>query len=380
MRICSVPFGRLLTGVALLAAGFTTQSASAYWLQPSGKSIVDIVAASGGEFDNRRNDFDILLQAVTAAGLGEALADPEADLTVFAPNDLAFIRLANDLGYRGHDEEGAFDAIVETLTLLGGGDPIPLLTSVLLYHVSPEAKSYREIRHQKVIETLLDGAKIVPVGRYLLDADPDLDNPFIRYRFNRRAANGIIHTVSRVLIPVDLPNTDSSVGSIADIVSASGGRFDRNFRDYDLLLNAVQAAGLGAALADLSADLTVFAPTDIAFIRLARALGYDGWREQDAFEHIVMALTELGGGDPIPLLTQILLYHVSPGSKVLKDVILSESLTTLLEDATIQPDGRTLRDAAGGLRDPWLLVFASDIRASNGLIHSINRVLIPLDL
>ena len=124
----------------------------------------------------------------------------------------------------------------------------------------------------------------------------------------------------------------------------------------------------------------MLAPNDIAFIRLARSLGYHGWREQGAFEFIVDALTELGAGNPIPLLTDILLYHVSPGGMALKDIVLSDPLETLLVGATIDPDGFRLRDGAPSLPDPYLRVRQGDIRAANGLIQPITRVLIPLDV
>ncbi len=345
-------------------------------------TITEIVAASGGDFDRNSRDYDILLNAVIAAGLADALADPNADYTVFAPNDRSFIRLARDLGFRGHDEAGAFDTIVQVLTDLSPtSDPIPLLTDVLLYHVADGALTVREVRYSEVIETLLDGGTIVPARYRLLDADPDFRNPWLlKYASNIKASNGIVHTINRVLIPADLPNTDPDVGSIVDIVAKSGGKFDFNRRDFDLLLTAVQTAGLGDVLADPNADWTVFAPTDAAFISLARSLGYRGFRESKAFDFIVDALTELGNGDPIPLLTNILLYHVSPGSQVVKDVILAESIETALPGETFHPDGLSLEDNASKLRDPRLSLFSSDIRASNGIIHTINRVLIPVDI
>lgn len=61
-----------------------------------------VVAASGGAsagtFDANGNDYDILLTALNTAGLTAAVADPNASLTVFAPRDAAFLRLARDLG------------------------------------------------------------------------------------------------------------------------------------------------------------------------------------------------------------------------------------------------------------------------------------------
>ena len=78
-------------------------------------------------------------------------------------------------------------------------------------------------------------------------------------------------------------------------------------------------------------------------------------------------------------LTAVLTYHVSEGSKVLKDVILSSEITTL-QGGTIRPDGLRLEDNAPTLRDPRLSVFFNDIRANNGIIHTINRVLIPVNI
>ncbi len=351
-----------------------------YFSNPS-RTITDIVASSGGEFDRNRFDYDILLNAVLAADLAGALSDPEANLTVLAPNDRAFIRLARDLGYEGRDEEGAFNAIVAALTTLGGGDPIPVLTNVLLYHVVPEGQSIRQLIKSRRISTLLEGATITPDFFKLLDNEPDVVNPRFTFPVNVNASNGVIQTINRVLIPLDLDgNGQEPTQNIVDIVAASEGVFDHNFRDFDILLNAVQAANLVAPLATVDADLTVFAPNDAAFIRLARSLGYRGFREQGAFEFIVQALTELGNGDPIPVLTNILLYHVSPGSKTVKQVSDLDTVETLLADANLEPFGTVLVDAATQLRNPKISARNSNISATNGIVHVINRVLIPVDI
>lgn len=180
----------------------------------SGQTVVDVVASSGpvGEFDDNGNDYDILHQAVVAANLAGALSDPDADFTVFAPKDRAFIRLARDFGYTGNDEAEAFDAIVGVLTTLGNGDPIPVLTNVLLYHVAPERVGFIGLIFRSIlgqdIETLLTAsdpaATITPFFIRLIDNDPDLANPRIRWPFDVDTDNGVIHTIDRVLIPADL--------------------------------------------------------------------------------------------------------------------------------------------------------------------------------
>ena len=191
----------LIVALALALGAFAGQSRAA--------TITQIVAASGGTFDNNRFDYDILLNAVLTAGLADALNDPSANLTVFAPNDLAFIRLARDLGFSGNDDSGAWNFLVAALTGLGGGDPIPVLTNVLLYHVVPQrvnAVQFFVLSFSGAnVPTLLSGATIRPAFFRIIDNDPDLKNPNLFFPLNVNADNGIIHTIDRVLIPLNLP-------------------------------------------------------------------------------------------------------------------------------------------------------------------------------
>ena len=57
---------------------------------------------------------------------------------------------------------------------------------------------------QVPVGTLL-GATFQPFFLQLIDNDPDLKNARVTLPFNIRASNGRIHSISRVLIPIDLP-------------------------------------------------------------------------------------------------------------------------------------------------------------------------------
>jgi uncharacterized surface protein with fasciclin (FAS1) repeats len=194
---------KTLTALFLAAASFGMHGEST-----QAATITQIVAASGGSFDSNNGDYDILLNAVLAANLDETLNDPDLDVTVFAPNDRAFIRLARDLGFAGGDEAGAWNFLVGALTTLGNGDPIPVLTQVLLYHVSPQRVRPIELLlftlSGKQISTL-QGQTIRPLFLRLIDKDPELWDPIVTWPLNIVADNGRIHTISRVLLPVDLP-------------------------------------------------------------------------------------------------------------------------------------------------------------------------------
>ena len=197
---------------------------------------------------------------------------------------------------------------------------------------------------------------------------------------NREILIASVLTFSTLFAPAAMASdADGAEGSIASFVAQSGEGFDHDFFDYDILLTAVSAAGLVEPLADPDAALTLFAPNDLAFVRLARDFGYHGTNEEEAFAFIVATLTDLGGGDPIPLLTQILLYHVLPEELDLFDVFFAtgQRLPTLLEGATITPKFFTLVDANEGFADPRIFAPANAF-TGNGVVHTIGRVLIPI--
>lgn len=135
--------------------------------------------------------------------------------------------------------------------------------------------------------------------------------------------------------------------------------------DFSTLVTAVTAAGLGETLSG-AGPFTVFAPTNAAFEKLP-----DGTLE---------TLTAPEGKEQ---LTSILTYHVVPGStdaatltKAIADNGGSYEMTTVNGaklTATIDGDKVVLTDAKGGKAT----VTATDVAASNGVIHVIDTVVMP---
>ncbi len=135
--------------------------------------------------------------------------------------------------------------------------------------------------------------------------------------------------------------------------------------DFSTLVTAVQAAGLAETLSS-TGPFTVFAPTNAAFAKLPAGT--------------VDSLVQPAQRET---LTSILTYHVVSGRVTAADLIAqiqagggTATLTTVQGatlTARLQGSNVVLTDAAGGTST----VTATDVAASNGLIHVIDTVLMP---
>lgn len=332
------------------------------------------------------DDFEVLSEALSAADLESALDGPTDEFTVFAPTDTAFAELAVSLGFEGdtEDEDAVFAAIADALAgLAEDGDPIPVLTDILLYHVVAGAQTRDELAAGGPVTTL-QGGNITPTETEVADLDSDAANPaYIDGLTDLPASNGLIQAIDGVLLPIDLDLGEpmpEPTQTIAEIVAASGDGFDDDNGDFDMLLAALTAADLVTPFTDPDATFTVFAPTDAAFIGLAQSFGSTATDEETAFNDIVATLTALDpDGDPIPLLTDVLLFHVTAEALTREDLAASPTFETLLGG---QPttDATGLSDNDPGVADAAFIDAASDIGAVNGIIQAIDGVLLPIDV
>jgi uncharacterized surface protein with fasciclin (FAS1) repeats len=151
--------------------------------------------------------------------------------------------------------------------------------------------------------------------------------------------------------PSPSPSESMAAADIVDTAVAAG--------DFTTLAAALTAAELVDTLKG-EGPFTVFAPTDAAFEKLPAGT--------------VDTLLKDPKGD----LTQILTYHVVPGKVMAADVLTMDGQkvkTVQGGELTINVDGDTvtLTDAAGNTVN----VTATDVEASNGVIHVIDSVLMP---
>jgi uncharacterized surface protein with fasciclin (FAS1) repeats len=120
---------------------------------------------------------------------------------------------------------------------------------------------------------------------------------------------------------------------------------------FSTLVAAIVAAGLVETLQG-EGPFTVFAPTDDAFAALPAGL-----------------LEKLLLPENIGVLTSILTYHVVAGKVMSTDVTTGDAATV---------EGSTLAlDTMSGVMVNDATVVAADVEASNGVIHVIDKVLVP---
>ncbi len=298
---------------------------------------VPVFAAAGDIVDvaSGNKDFSILVAALQKAELVEALQG-EGPFTVFAPTDAAFTKLLGELDITA-------DQLLNH----------PQLAEVLTYHVvsgkvmSTDLSDGMEaatLKGDKIKVDLKDGVKIN------MSTVTTADVP---------ATNGVIHIIDTVLVPADFkldkaiqkeePAKEPTKDMPKTVVDIALGN-----EDFSILVAALQKADLVGALQG-EGPFTVFAPTNAAFEDLLKALN--------------ISASELLSQ---PDLAKVLTYHVVSGK------VMSTDLTEGLEAATLNGE-KVKFDLSSGVKVSGSTVSAADIEAGNGVVHVIDKVLVPAD-
>ena len=259
---------------------------------------------------------DSLVAAVIQAGLLETLQD-DGPFTVFAPTDEAFTNAGIDLATFTTEEDNQALAGILTYHVLAGAVAAADVTDGL---------TATTVNGADLSFTVADG--VVTVGDAKVTT---ADVP---------ASNGIIHVIDTVLMPpvagptMDIPETAQSTGVHTALVAA--------LTQADLVA-ALQADG----------PFTVFAPTDQAFTDAGIDLATFDTPEENA------------------TLADILLYHVYSGS------VASTQVTDGLAVTMLNGDKATFSVTDGVVSVGDASVTGADVATTNGIIHVIDKVLMP---
>jgi transforming growth factor-beta-induced protein len=342
-----------ITGIDIMASNgvahtidkvLLPQSAIDFVASISLKNIVDTAVAT--------DDLSLLVAALIQAdaGLVETL-NGDGPFTVFAPTNAAFVSLLETLG-EDFNSLSDFDTEAEKA----------LLVKVLTYHVVAGTAAFStDLSDGQSIETFQTenvGIRIVDGGVQIVDATGTNANVTAA---DVKASNGVVHIIDKVLLPQEVLDllTEMSLKTIVEIAVKTD--------DLSLLVKALVQANAGL-VETLGTDgpFTVFAPTNAAFVALLGVLG-------DDFNSLADFDTEAEKA----LLVKVLTYHVVAGTAAFStdlsngqniETFQGENVGINIKDGTVHIVDATETNAA---------VTTADVKASNGVVHIINKVLLP---
>lgn len=276
-----------------------------------------------------------LIDAVTAADLGETLLGAEA-VTVFAPSNDAFAAALDAYGAANLDQ---------LVAKLGGMEN---LQTVLGFHVVSAVAFSTDLEATNTFTTLAGQDLMVEMSASGVTVTDAMGNTANVVAADVAVANGVVHVIDGVLLPeISLPN-------VVEAATAA---------NLTVLLDAVTAAGLGSTLLEAEA-ITVFAPTNDAFVNLLNEL------ELSSLQELIDAIGIEG-------VQKVLGFHVVPATAFSFDLQDgTQSVPTLAgENLQVTRTGATVMvmDSEGNTYS----VVAADVAIENGVVHVIDGVLLP---
>ncbi|MBD3750277.1 MAG: fasciclin domain-containing protein [Sphingobacteriales bacterium] len=263
--------------------------------------------------------------------------DPSGAYTVFAPTNDAFAKL------------GLVNP--QDLNVLQK----PFLTNVLLYHVN----------NGNTLQTALTGGTVIPSllgpSKRIINRNGDFYvNGSKILATDVKADNGTVHVIDKVLLA-----SGADIANTAIFFSQAKGFIQP---ELSFLVEAVVYCDLVNALADPTANYTVFAPTDQAFKNLGKAIGVPLNQPSD--------IRKL----PKDLVTQVLLTHVfnlDGGAKFTSELNTGQITALNGQKVTLGPfTNGTLTVQGAGNTAPANMVIP-DVQCTNGIVHVVDEVLLP---
>ncbi len=320
MRISLITLGIVLAGTLLFTSCSDDDDNST---SPNIGGGEDLKTAT--EILTSDNDLSTLAGILTNDDFGlsavvAAASNKEATLTIFAPTNKAFTDLLEVLGLE-----------LNQLTP-------SVVNNIVQYHVLTQMAKSTDLATQGYA-TLLGASEEINVD---LTNGVKINDASVA-QADIEASNAVIHKIDKVLIPSE---PTAILGSVLQPAYFN--------KDFTTLVAAVRKAELISTLLDPNGSFTVFAPTNDAFA--------------------AAGVTSLDGLDK-EALTPILQYHVL-GSKIMQAGLpttngSSEAIPTL--------NGKFFLSNAGSgvFINANSQVVATDLVASNGVVHVIDKMLSP---
>jgi len=307
----------IFTLLALSVVLFTTSCSD----DDSPKTIAQLAADT--------DDLSTLVAALERAELTSVL-DGSAAYTVFAPTNAAF---------QGFLDINNFTSLEDV--------PVDALKDVLLNHVVSGTTLSSALTTGYLESNSTTPISIKPVNLYVsTESGVNINGQSSVTTADIAASNGVVHIVNSVIVPATIATfatADPTFGSLAAALT----------READFTFVETLSG---------SGQFTVFAPTNAAFDAAFDELG-------------LTALDQI----PTDLLSSVLSYHVVSGANVLASSLTDgQTVSTILPGASFEIDldnGPQIIDGRGRMTN----IVVTDVQAVNGVVHAVDRVLLPTE-
>ncbi|MAU27471.1 MAG: adhesin [Muricauda sp.] len=264
------------------------------------------------------DDLGILVEALTRANLVTTLQG-DGPFTVFAPTDDAFTAFLSANNFASLDDV-----------------PVDVLTDVLLNHVVEGNNLSTSLSTGYVSSLSTAGADGRALSLFInTDGGVRINGVSSVVTADVTASNGVVHIVDAV---IGLPNIVDHAVANPDFSSLVGALTDGGNTTFTDLLSSTDT------------DFTVFAPVNAAFT------AFDNPNDNE--------------------LANILSYHVVPGTAAFSDELMSMYVTTAGTNADGDALSMYIRPDDNGVEiNGSTSVIATDVVATNGVVHAVNQVI-----
>jgi len=281
--------------------------------------VIDLAVSAG--------DFTTLTTLVVRAGLEDTLRDAFKGFTILAPTDAAFGRLPSAASVRLNNDD-------------------MYLREVLSYHVLPELFPSELLTDNQMVTTL-QGDDVT----FAIEGSNVLVNDVVVTAADLVASNGLVHVLEDVLLFTQVMEPTSNLRQVVDDDTSLNG-----------LRQAIAVANAGSIL-ERAGPLTLFAPTNAAFALL----------DQRFFALLLMP-------PYVVHLRELLRMHISSRNvytaATLQDGLVIETLREA-DNLTVSIESESVMVASAVNSGA---VIEADLLGTNGVVHKINQVLLPLAL
>lgn len=247
--------------------------------------------------------------------------------TVFAPTDQAFSVFMEALGYNSLDDV-----------------PADTLRDIIRYHIVRGTEyAHSDLSEDQSLQTLLTNETI----NISVNGNTVMINTARISEADVEAANGVIHVIDAVLVPLSLGGNPGAGSTIIGVLQIN--------EQLSLFSDAFGEDSELSASLNGSGAYTFFAPTNAAIGAFLEVMGFSSLNDM-----------------PDEMLREILQYHVVPQTALAGDDFTDGGeLTTLTEEpVTTYTTGSNIIVNSSQVVD-------ADVHASNGVVHIVDAVLVP---